>query len=278
MEQTHLVIIDPQNDFCDPKGTLYVKGAEEDMQRLADFLDSPRGDKIQQISVTLDSHHYFDIAHPIFWVDSAGNNPAPLATMISHDDVMNGVWTPKKPGMLQYAQEYTKKLDENGRYPLMVWPTHCVVGTWGSAIHPTLEAALQRWAARNTTTIGYVAKGNNPLTEHYSAVKADVPHPRDPSTNINTGFIQSLENADNVLIAGEASSHCVLYTVRDIADEFGDTNISKLIMLTDAMSPVEAPGVDFPQMALDFQSDMQDKGLRLSTTDQWMASKALGAS
>lgn len=42
MQKIHLLIIDPQNDFCSPDGSLYVHGAEQDMQRLADFIDTYR--------------------------------------------------------------------------------------------------------------------------------------------------------------------------------------------------------------------------------------------
>lgn len=276
MEKTHLVIIDPQNDFCDPQGSLYVKGAETDMVRLAAFIDK-HTDKIQNISVTLDSHHIFDIAHPAFWVDSAGKHPAPLATMISHDDVKKNVWMPKRSGMIKHCLDYTQKLEANNRYPLMIWPPHCIIGSWGNNVYPVLLDALNRWAINHCSTISYVTKGSNVYTEHYSAIKADVPMPNDPSTNLNTQFIQSIERADNILVAGEASSHCVMYTVKDIVNEFDAASLSKMILLTDAMSPVQAPGIDFPKMAQDFITDMQSKGLRTDTTVGWMSSKTLGA-
>jgi nicotinamidase-related amidase len=31
----HLVVIDPQYDFCDPNGSLFVPEADNDMKRLA---------------------------------------------------------------------------------------------------------------------------------------------------------------------------------------------------------------------------------------------------
>jgi hypothetical protein len=34
-----LLVIDPQVDFCDPKGNLYVNGADKDMVRLADMVN-----------------------------------------------------------------------------------------------------------------------------------------------------------------------------------------------------------------------------------------------
>ena len=46
---THLIVIDPQNDFCDPKrGALYVKNAEKDMEALAEFI-TRRGDILEDV-------------------------------------------------------------------------------------------------------------------------------------------------------------------------------------------------------------------------------------
>ena len=68
--KVELLIIDPQVDFCDPKvGALYVPGAEHDMNRLAAMIRR-LNNKIDDIHVTLDSHHLIHIAHPIFWKDS----------------------------------------------------------------------------------------------------------------------------------------------------------------------------------------------------------------
>ena len=72
---TQLLVIDPQNDFCDLPAShrragstpsLPVAGAHADMQRLADFIRA-RGGQIDAITVTLDSHQRFDIANPDFW-------------------------------------------------------------------------------------------------------------------------------------------------------------------------------------------------------------------
>ena len=72
---TQLLVIDPQNDFCDlpashrPAGnapSLPVAGAHADMERLADFIRA-QGGQIDAITVTLDSHQRFDIANPDFW-------------------------------------------------------------------------------------------------------------------------------------------------------------------------------------------------------------------
>ena len=73
----HLVVIDPQNDFCDPQGALYVPGAAEDVERLARLVDRLR-DRIDDIHITLDSHRRVDISHPMWWSDARGRAPDPF--------------------------------------------------------------------------------------------------------------------------------------------------------------------------------------------------------
>jgi nicotinamidase/pyrazinamidase len=263
--QVELLIIDPQVDFCDPHGALSVPGADADITRLARMVRrlSP---KLDDIHVTLDSHHFVDIAHPIFWKDSAGNHPEPF-TILSAPDVEVGRWTTTQPSMYRRALTYVQTLAKNGRYPLCIWPPHCLIGSPGHAVMPDLFAALLEWEQR-FAVVDYVTKGSNIWTEHYSAVQADVPDPSDPSTQINTGLIQTLLKADLIAVAGEASSHCVYNTVRDIADNFGDDRfVSKIVLLTDATSPV--PG--FEAFQDDFRREMTGRGMKLSTTTDFLA-------
>lgn len=261
MKKVHLLIIDPQRDFCEPTGALYVKGAENDMARLAKFVKE-EGKKISAIHVTLDSHHYLDVAHPSFWRNSSGQNPSPF-TIISASDVKNGVWVPTMISLTQRMIEYTEKLASGNRYPLCIWPPHCLIGSAGHAVIPVLFEALLEWEKR-PTTVDYITKGSNQFTEHYSAVKAEVDDPADYSTKINAPFIEMLKDkADVILIAGEAGSHCLANTVRDIANEFNDDSyIKKLVLLTDATSPVTG----FEKLQSDFIDDMTKKGMQLATT------------
>src|SRR5436190_557764 len=181
-QKIHLVVIDPQVDFCDPQGALYVQGAEHDTHRLADMVKRI-APKLDDIHVTLDSHRLIDVAHRFAMVD-------------------------------------------------------------------------------------YVTKGSNPWTEHYSAVCADVPDPSDPGTQINTRFIQTLLEADLVAIAGEAGSHCLANTVRDIARNFGDDSyIQRLVLLEDATCPV--PG--FEAFQTDFITEMTARGMKITTTCDFLA-------
>jgi nicotinamidase-related amidase len=164
--------------------------------------------------------------------------------------------------------EYVRGLEKNGRYPLCVWPPHCLIGHPGNNVAQQLLDAFDRWETDRLRTTEYVTKGSNPWTEHYSAVQADVPDASDPSTQINTGLITTLERADIVLVAGEAGSHCLANTVRDIANNFGDDSyIQKLVLLEDATSPVPT----FEQFQDDFVDEMKQRGMKISTTVDWMS-------
>ncbi len=262
-----ILIIDPQNDFCDPKGALYVTGADGDMVRLASMIRRLK-DKINDIHVTLDTHHFVDVAHPIYWVDSNGNHPEPLKTIISLEDIENGKWRTTSPKLQKRALDYVKSLKANKRYSLVIWPYHCLIGSWGYGIYPPLFDALLDWE-KDFCMVDYVTKGSNIYTEHYSAIQADVPDAQDPTTMLNTHLIQTLEEADMIALTGEALNFCLANTVRDIANNFGEENIKKLILIKDATSPV--PGQVFEPLTDNFLKEMTKRGMKVSTTKDFLA-------
>jgi len=258
-KQTELLIIDPQNDFCDPNGSLFVAGANGDMDRIASMIKR-LGRSLYDIHVTLDSHHFVDIAHPVFWVDANGKHPNPF-TIISDKDVESGAWKTTNPQFQSRGLEYVKSLNSSNRYLLCVWPPHCLIGSSGYAVYGALFDSLLEWE-KNFAMVDYVTKGSNFWTEHYSAVQADVPDPQDPGTMLNTRLIETLEIADEILIAGEALSHCVANTITDIANNFGEDNIKKFILLEDASSNVTG----FESLGENFVTDMKKRGMRVALT------------
>lgn len=268
-QKIHLVVIDPQVDFCTPTkqgGKLYVPGAEEDIVRLAKMVDRIGG-RLDDIHITLDSHHQVHIAHPIFWKNSAGKHPDPF-TLISASDVENGKWTTTSPGMFRKALEYVRALEKNGRYVLCIWNPHCLIGTIGHTIQEPLLSSLLKWESDNFAVVDKVTKGSNIYTEHYSAVQADVPQANDISTHLNTELIRTLEEADVIAFAGEASTHCVLNTMRDIVNNFSDPDtIKKIVLLEDATSGI--PG--FEKNYQDFVKDLKKRGMQTSTTVEFMS-------
>ena len=114
--------------------------------------------------------------------------------------------------------------------------------------------------------VNFVTKGSNIFTEHYSAVKADVPDSEDPATQLNTDLIQKLEQCDQVIIAGEALSHCVASTVRDVAAELGTEGAEKLVILEDCSSNV--PG--FESLGDAFLHDMSQLGMTIANSADFM--------
>ncbi len=267
-----LLIIDPQNDFCDlPQAALppdlqggpatapalAVPGAHEDMLRLATLIDT-LAPKLAGITVTFDSHHRVDIAHPTFWRTASGGPVAPF-TEISAQDVRSGAFQPRDPSALPRAQAYVDALAQRGRYTLMVWPVHCEIGSWGHNVHAAVRAAYNRWEEHRLAKVRKIGKGSNPWTEHYSAMQAEVPDDDDPSTHLNIELIDALDAADVLLIAGEASSHCVRATTEDIVANLPSGQTGKLVLLTDCMSPVSG----FERQHLAFLDEMRSRGVQL---------------
>lgn len=261
-----LIIIDPQYDFCDPKGSLFVTGADGDMQRVSAMVNRLRS-KLSDIHITLDSHRIVDISHPIWWKDGSGKHPNPF-TLISPADVEAGTWTTTKPSMRKRSLQYLKDLETRKRYPHVIWPEHCRIGTLGATVVPVLQAALDSWERERFGVVDFVTKGSNPWTEHFSAVMAEVPDPEDPTTQINTGLIQTLEEADIVLVAGEARSHCLANTVRDIVANFGNASaVEKMHLISDGCSDVPS----FEKVGNDFVTELTAKGMKITTSTEFLA-------
>ena len=265
-----LLAIDVQNTFCIPDFELFVggqsgMGAVDDSKRLCEFIYRNLG-VITQIIPTMDTHTAMQIFHPIFWVNAAGEHPVPAATMISFEDVQQGVWRVNPAiapslsngnlkALHSHALHYTKKLTDAGKYPLTVWPYHSMLGGIGHAIVSAVEEAMFfHGIARNSQT-QFELKGSHPLTENYSVLRPEVMEGVEGGVlaQKNTSLIQTLLEFDAVVVAGQAKSHCVAWTIADLLTEiqvFDPALASKVYLLEDCTSPVVVPGViDFTEQA-----------------------------
>lgn len=262
-----LLTIDGQVDFCDPAGNLYVTGADKDMSRLAKMVKRIKGD-LDDIIATMDCHRTLHIAHPIWWEDKFGNHPAPF-TLIMEADVTgpNPKWRATNPAYRQRSIDYVKSLAANNRYVLCIWPPHCLIGSKGYTIYPELFESFCEWE-NQFAAVNYVTKGSNMFTEHYSALLADVLDTEDLSTGLNTDLLTVLQDPTVALIAisGEAGSHCVPNTIRDIANNFGEENIKKFRLLEDTISPVTG----FEKLQADFINEMVGRGMEITTSDKFL--------
>jgi nicotinamidase-related amidase len=253
-----LLIIDPQNDFH-PGGSLAIQSAGEDARRIASFIRTRTHD-IDRIVITLDSHQRTHIAHAIFWVDADGYHPPPF-TIISKDDVKTMKWRPKNPDNQQAADYYAQKLEEGGRFQICIWPEHCIIGSPGHNVHPEIQEAVSNWAETHMKEVLFVWKGQNCLTEMYSALRADVPIVDDPRTHLNVNLIRTLRQSKRLFVCGQALSHCVNFTVRDLVEHYDeaehDSRLGTITILRDGTSPV--PGFEADGEC--FLRDMVDKGV-----------------
>lgn len=270
-----LLAIDPQNDFCDLPAdwwpvhpahgstapSLAVAGAHQHMQRLARWLRR-QAPHIDEVTVTLDSHQRFDIAHPVFWQQADGQ-PVAVFTAITADQVRAGEFTPRAPVHLALALAYLDALERQGRHTLIVWPVHCEIGSWGHGVHADLLDACGTWQMQKQRAVGNVFKGMNPWTEHYSALMAEVVDPTDPGTALNTALLERLARADLLVIAGEASSHCVRATVEHLVQYLPKGHARRLLLLTDCMGPVAG----FESAEQDFFTAMRAQGVQFATSD-----------
>ena len=266
---TQLLLIDPQNDFCDlpsttcPAGlapSLPVPGAHADMQRVATWINAHSA-QIDHITVTLDSHQVFDIAHPAFWQQSDGSDVAPF-TAITAAQVRAGTFAPRQGQHLPKALAYLDALEARGRYTLMVWPVHCEIGSWGHGVHADVLAACGAWQRQQQRAVFNVFKGINPWTEHYSALEAEVPDAQAPETCLNQTLLSTLLQAQRLIVAGEASSHCVRSTVEHLLEHAPAGFAQRIVLLTDGMSPVSGFGAEHDA----FLQRMRLAGAQLSTT------------
>ena len=284
---TTLLLIDVQKDFH-PGGSLAIPKAGEDSQRIADLIRE-HPDSIDRVVATMDSHQKLHIAHPCFWSpgkanDTGKDHPDPF-TIISSADLAKGVWVPRDDldlpkdvsdvldssvfpdvekvltdgqfDIVKYCIEYTRRLEEKGRFKLCIWPEHCLIGSPGHGVVDVVMDALNEWSNRTGRSVEWVMKGQNLLTEMYSALAADVPVSK--QTALNESLQKSLQKSDRLIVCGQAMSHCVNYTMGDILENWREGDNSKIELLTDCASAV--PG--FESAAESFQLEMRRAGVQV---------------
>jgi len=256
-----LLAIDVQNSFCIPGFELFVAGrsgtgAVDDNRRLVEFIYRNLH-RITHIIATLDTHTAMQIFHPVFLVDEKGAHPQPM-TMVSYDDVLEGRWkfNPLIAASLgidpefgqQYLLHYTHELKARGKYDLTVWPYHVMLGSIGHALVPAVEEAIFFHSIARNSQADFEIKGGNPLTENYSAIGPEVrdgPHGEQIAEK-NRKFIKILQEHEAVIIAGQAKSHCVAWTINDLLGElrqYDEKLARKVYLLEDCTSAVVVPGV-----------------------------------
>ena len=267
--------IDCQVGFCSPAASLFVPGAVEDMQRATRWIYGNM-DKITELAFSFDTHRVFQIFHPAWWTDAAGNHPAPFTT-IRFDEVRSGKWTPVTHP--KECLEYARRLEATGKYVLTIWPYHTLLGGLSHALVPALmEASIFHSIARLCQS-HFETKGTHAMTENYSVLSPEVRElGGQPVGAFNAPFFKMLMEFDRIYVFGEAKSHCVLSTINDLKQEIESTDprlMDKVWILEDAMSPVPPPPIsplppelNFPMIAEKAIDEFRRAGMHIvKTTD-----------
>lgn len=281
--RTCLLLIDCQNTFCTPGHELFVAGrsgtgAVEDSVRLCRFIyrNLPR---LTEVCATLDTHTAVQIFHPVFWLDAEDEHPVGAATVITAEDLERGRWRVNpavahvvaggdEQGLAEHALHYVRAL-EQGRYALTVWPYHAMLGSVGHALVSAVEEALFFHGVARRTAPRFEIKGDHPLTESYSVIRPEVTVCAQGGSLgfVNDALVDHLAGFDAVLVAGQAKSHCVAWSARDLLELFeqrGAGLAERLYLLEDCTSAVVVPGVvDFTEQAEETFNDLGSRGMRI---------------
>lgn len=263
-----LLLVDVQNTFCIPGFELYVggrsgTGAVDDNRRLCEFIYRNL-DVITQVVSTMDTHQAMQIFHSIYLVNDQGDHPEPFS-LITVEDIEQGRWKPN-PRVLSnlgidqdwgssYLLHYAKTLRHSGKYDLTIWPYHAMLGGIGHALVPAVEEAVFFHAIARYSQPDFRIKGSNPFTEHYSVLGPEVTEGQHGElvAEKDRELIERMFQFDAILVAGQAKSHCVAWTIADLLEDLRKHHTAlagKIYLLEDCTSPVVVPGVaDYTEAA-----------------------------
>ena len=285
-----LLLVDVQNTFCLPDFELFVSGrsgnaAVEDNQRLSAFIYHNLG-MITHVTATMDTHQAMQIFHALFLVDEHGGHPDPY-TLVTTEDVRSGRWrfnaeiAPALGVDAAYGQEllgyYVEQLEKTGKYELTIWPYHAMLGGIGHALVSSIEEAVFFHSVARRAQPDFVIKGDHPFTENYSAIGPEVTRGSRGEVlgNKDESFVERLSQFDALVVAGQAKSHCVAWTVSDLLDEIQARDPAlarKVYLLEDCTSPVVVPGLDYTDQANAAFARFEAAGMhRVRSTEPFLA-------
>ncbi|KAJ6578656.1 Isochorismatase-like protein [Mycena vulgaris] len=181
-----LIIVDLQEDFCPPKGSLAVSGGRDIIPIINRLLASPKFD------VKVASKDW----HPEDHVSFATNHPEPNNRPFeSFAKVVN----PHNP-----SESYETRL----------WPVHCVQNTPGAELVPELDIdKVDR----------VIEKGQDKRVEMYSAFRDPFKNPKVAESGLQ-GYLKE-QRVGTVYVVGLAMDYCVKATAEHAAKEGFNTFI-----------------------------------------------------
>ncbi|OGE58243.1 hypothetical protein PENARI_c001G03222 [Penicillium arizonense] len=179
-----LVVVDMQEDFCPPNGSLAVQGGREISSTINALLSKPG------FITRVLTQDYHPRNHISFASNHAEPNNKPFISSITMQNPAPGKQSETKPQQL--------------------WPIHCVADTPGATIIPEIDTSKADLV---------VQKGKHPQIEMYS-VFADAFGNRDLSINAQSVSLDVAaalreKGVTDVFVVGLAGDYCVKYTAVD---------------------------------------------------------------
>jgi len=178
IENFNLLVIDPQNDFMKlpyrdnvnskdrEEGKLAVANSDRDVPRISQFIKEHK-ENINHVFVSLDTHTLGHIGHSLFIREDQK-----YGNMFDIKANLNGDFKQKEQEVFKkYLSIYISHLGST--HPAMSWPIHCLEGSDGWKVNPSILEALRVLEGEGKVT--YHIKGQNQLAEMYSIMKAEVP-------------------------------------------------------------------------------------------------------
>lgn len=229
-----LLCIDVQKDFIEG-GALAVPGSIGDVERITRFIYNNMSG-ISKIMCSLDTHIAHQIFHPCWWANSAREHPDPY-TIITYDDVVANNWRPVV-GDPKDSLEYLKELEKvgAGKKQLCIWPYHCIKGTDGFTLENEFAKMVYFHSVARKSVNHMINKGEDPYSEMYGIIKPEFSQ----KNFINTPVLTAIEKYDEIYVVGEAASHCLMESVKQIAEHFANRPdvTQKITVLEDCTSPI----------------------------------------
>lgn len=242
--KTLLLIIDPQNDFTNPEGSLYVKGAEKAVSNICKFIYTQKPD---DILISQDTHQKFNIGFPLFW----DRELKPFDKIKISDILENKI----KPVKLRddWEEDFKKQFKGKESETITIWPYHCLEGSWGWCFPDSLVSALNDWGLYNPGHKQYEVyqKGYIPEIESYSILS---------DCRFSAEFPDLLDNDyDKIYVAGFCKDICVAESLKDLRQykHFKD----KFVFLDNCMSTLDSESTNlkiYEKMISDFGAKIEN--------------------